>query len=88
VQKLQKKRRRRLDVRDDELSVMLKLGRERTRPALKSSVKSVQHAMSKRRPVDDNPCKNTLQKSWNNGDSKALLLLIQLQILILILNLL
>jgi hypothetical protein len=60
VQKLQKKRRRRLDVRDDELSVMLKLGQERTRPALKSSVKSVQHAISKKRPVDDNLCKNTL----------------------------
>jgi hypothetical protein len=41
VHKLQKKRRRTLDVRDDELSVMLKLGRERMRPALKSSVKSI-----------------------------------------------
>jgi hypothetical protein len=41
VHKLQKKRRRTLDVRDDELSVILKLGRERMRPALKSSIKSV-----------------------------------------------
>ena len=60
MQKLRKKRRRRLDVRDDELSVILKLRRERTRPALKSFIKSVQHAMSKRRPVDDNLYKNTL----------------------------
>jgi hypothetical protein len=41
VYKLQKKRRRTLDVRDDELSIILKLRRERIRPALKSSVKSV-----------------------------------------------
>jgi hypothetical protein len=41
VHKLQKKRRRTLNVRDDELSVILKLGRERMRPALKSSIKSV-----------------------------------------------
>jgi hypothetical protein len=30
-----------LDMRDNELSVMLKLGQERIRPALKSFIKSV-----------------------------------------------
>jgi hypothetical protein len=51
--------RRTLDVHDDELSEMPKLGGERIRPALKSSLKGAQCTRSKRRIVDENLYKYT-----------------------------
>jgi hypothetical protein len=53
--------RRTLDVHDGELSVMPKLGGERIRPALKSSLKGAQRTRSRRRIVDENICKYTQQ---------------------------
>jgi hypothetical protein len=51
--------RRTLNAYDGELSVMPKLGGERIRPALKSSLKGAQCIRSRRRIVNENICKYT-----------------------------
>jgi hypothetical protein len=51
--------RRTLDTHNGKLSVMPKLGGERIRPALKSSLKGAQRTRSKRRIVDENIYKYT-----------------------------
>jgi hypothetical protein len=49
--------RRTLNAHNGELSVMPKLGGERIRPALKSSLKGAQRMRSRRRIIDENICK-------------------------------